>query len=64
MILIDSLYINNSGGLRLLEYLISELEQRDAIFYLLADSRCKGKFDDCQHVEYMDASMKNRRHFY
>jgi len=64
MILIDSLYINNSGGLRLLEYLIAELQQRDAIFYLLADSRCKGKFDGCQHVEYMDASMRNRRRFY
>ena len=64
MILIDSLYINNSGGLRLLEYLIAELQQRDAIFYLLADSRCKGKFDACQHVEYMDASMRNRRRFY
>lgn len=64
MILIDSLYINNSGGLRLLEYLISELQQSNAKYYLLADSRCKGKFDDCEHVEYMDASMKNRRYFY
>lgn len=64
MILIDSLYINNSGGLRLLEYLISELQQSTAKYYLLADSRCKGKFDDCQHVEYMDASMRNRRRFY
>jgi len=64
MILIDSLYINNSGGLRLLEYLISELQQSDAKYYLLADSRCKGKFDACQHVEYMDASMRNRRRFY
>lgn len=63
-ILIDALYINNSGGLRLLEYLISELQQSDAKYYLLADSRCKGKFDDCQHVEYMDASMRNRRRFY
>ncbi len=64
MILIDSLYINNSGGLRLLEYLISELQQSDAKYYLLADSRCRGKFDDCQHVEYMDASMGKRLRFY
>ena len=64
MFLIDSLYINNSGGLRLLEYLVLEFQKRNASFYLLADSRCKGKFDDCQNVEYMDASMRNRRCFY
>lgn len=64
MVLIDSLYINNSGGFRLLEYLVAELQKRKADFYLLADSRCKGKFDDCQHAEYMDASMRNRRRFY
>lgn len=64
MILIDSLYINNSGGLRLLEYLVSELQQNDVKYYLLADSRCKGKFDDCQHVDYLGASMRNRRRFY
>ncbi len=64
MILIDSLYINNSGGLRLLVYLIGVLQKKNVDFYLLADSRCLGKFDNCTSVEYMDASLRKRRDFY
>lgn len=64
MILIDSLYINNSGGLRLLEYLIEKLIKRGIDFYLLADSRCMNKFDDCKHVRYMKASLLERKKFY
>mgnify|MGYP002525196061 FL=1 len=64
MILIDSLYINNSGGLRLLEYLVRELCKRQTDFYLLADARCRGKFDECEHVRYMPASLWERKKFY
>ncbi len=64
LLLIDSLYINNSGGLRLLEYLVSELQQRNVNFYLLADARCHGKFDSCKHVRYMNASLWERKKFY
>ena len=64
MFLIDSLYINNSGGLRLLEYLTVELKRKSVTFYLLADSRCAGKLDECEHVEYMNASMRKRKRFY
>ena len=64
MILIDSLYINNSGGFRLLEYLVRELNKRQIDFYLLADARCEGKFDECEHVRYMPASLWGRRMFY
>lgn len=64
MILIDSLYINNSGGFRLLNYLAKELTRRRADFYLLADGRCRGRLDYCMKVEYMTASMKSRKHFY
>lgn len=64
MILLDSLYINNSGGLRLLEYLVAELNNRDVDFYLLADVRCQGKFDFCKHVRYMPASLWERKNFY
>lgn len=64
MILIDSLYINNSGGFRLLEYLVSELQKRNAGFYLLADARCLGRFDFCKHVRYMNASLWERNKFY
>lgn len=64
MILIDSLYINNSGGLRLLEYLIEKLLMRNVDFYLLADSRCMGRFNACKHVRYMKASLWERKKFY
>lgn len=64
MFLIDSLYINNSGGLRLLEYLVEELQKREANFYLLADVRCHGRFDSCRHVRYMKASLWERKQFY
>lgn len=64
MILIDSLYINNSGGFRLLEYLVSELQRNEVDFYLLADSRCMGRFKCCKHVQYMKASLLKRINFY
>lgn len=64
MILLDSLYINNSGGFRLLEYLVAELQKRKADFYLLADARCLGRFDSCKHVRYMNASLWERNKFY
>lgn len=64
MLLIDSLYINNSGGLRLLEYLLAELQKKDVHFYLLADARCHGRFDSCKHVRYMNASLWERKKFY
>ena len=64
MLLIDSLYICNSGGLHLLEYLVDTLEKKRICYYLLADSRCLGKFDKCINVEYMSASLWNRYRFY
>lgn len=64
MILIDSLYINNSGGLRLLIYLIDVLQKSKVDFYLLADARCFGQFDNCSSVEYMGATLRGRRNFY
>lgn len=64
MILIDSLYINNSGGLHLLELLVKELQQRNIDFHLLADDRCVGRFDSLTSVEYLHASMQNRMLWY
>ena len=63
-ILIDSLYINTSGGRRLLEYLVMELQKRNVDFYFLADARCYGQFDSCKHVRYMKASLWERKKFY
>ena len=64
MILIDSLYINNSGGLRLLKYLINTLHNCDFDFYLLADQRTEGLFDAERNIEYMEASIWKRTFFY
>ena len=64
MILIDSLYINNSGGLRLLDYLVRRLNEKAIPFFLLADIRCLGKFDYCKHVRYVKASLYKRKLFY
>lgn len=64
MILIDSLYINNSGGFHLLEYLLKILIERKVDFTVLADARCKGRLDYCPRVEYMKASTLNRLRFY
>ena len=64
MILIDALYINNSGGLHLLELLVRELMQSEVSFHLLADGRCKGRFNYLVSVEYLNASLINRRQWY
>ena len=64
MLLIDSLYINNSGGYHLLDYLLKELIKRDVKFLLLADARCRGRLDFCSNVEYMTAGIINRLIFY
>ena len=64
MILVDSLYINNSGGVRLLEYLVCTLNRRNIDFFLLADSRCMGRFDYCKRIQYMKASLMGRKKFY
>lgn len=64
MVLIDALYINNSGGFRLLDYLVRELIRRNVDFFLLADIRCYGKFDHCRHLWYMKASLAQRKRFY
>lgn len=64
MLLIDALYINNSGGLRLLEYLMESLNVRGEDYYLLADARCRGKFDECRCVRYLKATLLGRNRFY
>lgn len=66
MILIDSLYINNSGGKVLLDYLVDELEKaRSDVFYLF-DSRVKGSYNSIPEIRktYLKASIINRANFY
>lgn len=67
-LLIDAIYINNSGGKILLDYLIQELEKsKKKVFYLL-DKRVETAvpFLDAKapNVLFLSASLINRHKFY
>ena len=66
MILIDSLYINNSGGKTLLDYLVQELEKTDLVIFYLFDARCNNdyKFISKERKLFLKASIFNRYRFY
>ncbi|MDO8898368.1 MAG: hypothetical protein Q7V19_12020, partial [Bacteroidales bacterium] len=66
MILIDSLYVNNSGGLILLKYLIPEIEKEiDNVFFLI-DQRCQNEFINIPAIKkkVLKASIYERNLFY
>jgi hypothetical protein len=54
MILIDALYINNSGGKILLDYLIVELNKTNKVFYYLLDERIRNNHpkinSNCKYI--------------
>ena len=66
MILVDALYINNSGGKVLLDYLIEELEVSGLhVFYLLDDRVSSSAYTVKQgNIIYLKASLINRFNFY
>lgn len=64
MIFIDALYINNGGGLRLLNYMVNELQAQKVDFFLLADDRCEISHVQGERVLYMKASFIKRMRFY
>ena len=64
MLLVDAVYVNYGGALSLLRYLVDSLQRRSIPFYLLADKRCEGLFDDMTYKSYVDASESNRRAFF
>jgi glycosyltransferase involved in cell wall biosynthesis len=66
MILLDCLYINNSGGKALLDYLIEELHQSNADVFYLIDERCKGSYPflKIEKTIYLKASLKSRHQFF
>lgn len=67
MILIDALYINNGGGMVMLNYLISKLEQQNIdCFYLLDDRIPVNSFNikSTNKISYTKASLLNRYFFY
>ncbi|QQV03382.1 MULTISPECIES: glycosyltransferase [Chryseobacterium] len=68
MILLDAIYINNSGGKILLDYLIQELEKSEKKVFYLLDSRVEGKISylngSKNEVLLIQASLLNRYKFY
>lgn len=66
MILIDSVYINDGGGLVLLKYLISVFEKSNIKVFYLLDARTKNIFDHdigCGRV-FVTNSISDRKTFY
>jgi glycosyltransferase involved in cell wall biosynthesis len=66
MVLVDSAYINNGGGLILLEYLIDVLEKNNIPVFYIFDERCKESFKQIPAARkfVMKASLYNRWKFY
>lgn len=66
MVLIDSIYINNGGGVVLLRYLIEELRKSNLDYFLLLDKRTKNEFSNLMldKVEFLPASIIYRHLFY
>ena len=64
MLLVDSLYVNYGGALSLLNYLVERLQERNVVFFLLADARCKGLYNNVPYVEYCEAKLSERKNFY
>ncbi|WP_312993438.1 glycosyltransferase [Chryseobacterium flavum] len=66
MILLDSLYINNSGGKILLDYLVKTLEENNILTYYLFDDRCKNDYHYIpqERKVFIKASLLNRYRFY
>jgi glycosyltransferase involved in cell wall biosynthesis len=67
MILVDAVYINNSGGKILLDYLIQQLEETDIEIYYLLDKRIEHKHPKIKisnQVKYIKGGFIPRLVFY
>lgn len=66
MLLIDAIYINNSGGKILLDYLIEELEQSEIKVHYLLDERVRNNHPEIikNEITYLEASLLSRHIFY
>jgi len=66
MILIDAIYINNSGGKILLDYLIDELERRQINVHYLLDERISNNHPKIirNKIYYLEANLLKRYKFY
>ncbi|RZK12894.1 MAG: glycosyltransferase [Flavobacterium sp.] len=66
MILLDSIYINNSGGKVLLDYLVDCLYRSDLDVFYLFDSRCSKDFQQIPEEKklFLKKSLFSRHQFY
>jgi len=66
--LIDALYVHNSGGKVLLDYLLSELRKRSVDCFLLLDERSRRSYEKIYegqgNVLFLKASLRSRKQFY
>lgn len=66
MILLDSLHINNGGGLVLLKYLVSEIEKKQLDIFYVFDERCTDQFNDINNSKkiFLKSNFITRLNFY
>jgi glycosyltransferase involved in cell wall biosynthesis len=66
MILLDSLYINNSGGRVLLDYLVKKIEREQLDVYYLFDTRLVGSYNSIPKYRklFLKATVLQRLKFY
>lgn len=66
MVLLDSVYINNSGGLILLRYLVNLLEKSNIDIFYLFDKRTENIFNHIakEKCRFIKPSIKQRLSFY
>lgn len=67
MVLLDAVYINNSGGKILLDYLIQQLEKTNLEIYYLLDKRIENLHPNIKasnKVEYLKGGLISKHKFY
>lgn len=66
MLLIDAIYINNSGGKILLDYLIEEFEKKQLAVHYLLDERIRNNHPEIKinKVTYLKGNILKRHQFY
>lgn len=67
MVLVDAVFINNSGGKILLDYLIEQLEKTDIEIYYLLDKRVENRHPVIKpgnKVQYIKGGLLSRHRFY
>lgn len=64
MLLIDALYIREGGGVILLHYLLDSLMEKNVMFHLIYDSRCKDDFIGVASKTMINVSLKSRYNYY